>query len=181
MSENPSLKRYGLLSQLFHWAVVALMIGLLVTDNLREAAPKATPLRTEWLHLHMSLGILLFLIVIARILWTRISAQPAPLPGARWTQLSARLVHLMLNIATLAVPVFGYLRTASKGQAAAFFGNPIPSVTGDLPWLNDAMRLLHGEPMEVFFYVVIGLHVAAALWHQYVKHDGALSRMLPWG
>ncbi len=181
MNANPPLQRYGLLSQLFHWSVVALMIGLLVTDKLREAAPKDTPLRTEWLNLHMSLGILLFLVVIARILWTRLSPQPAPLPGAQWTLITAKLTHGLLNLATLVVPIFGYLRVASKGRAADFFGVQIPSVIGQVPQINDAMHIFHGEPMEVFFYVVIGLHVAAAFWHQYYKRDGAMARMLPWG
>ena len=26
---------------------------------------------------------------------------------------------------------------------------------------------------------LIGLHVAAALWHRFVRHDGVLQRMLP--
>jgi cytochrome b561 len=181
MSLSPSPQRYNLLSQAFHWLVVALMIGLLVTDNLREAAPKPSDLRTEWLNLHMSLGILLFLVVIARIVWTRISPQPAPIPGAQWTLITARLTHGLLNLATLLVPISGYLRAASKPRMSDFFGIQIPSLTGEVPWLNEAMHVFHGEPMEVFFYVVIGLHVAAVLWHQYVKHDGALERMLPWG
>jgi cytochrome b561 len=28
-------------------------------------------------------------------------------------------------------------------------------------------------------FAVVGLHVAGALWHQYVRRDGVLSRMLP--
>ncbi len=43
------------------------------------------------------------------------------------------------------------------------------------------MHIFLGEPLEVFFCVVIGLHVAAALWQQYHRRDGAIARMLPWG
>ncbi|WP_295452644.1 cytochrome b [uncultured Thiodictyon sp.] len=181
MSENPSLTRYNLLSQIFHWTVVVLMIGLFVTDSLREGAPKDTPERLAFLNLHMSFGISLFVVVIFRILWSRISDQPAPVPGARWTQVSAKVVHLLLNIATLVVPVFGYLRAASKPRPIEFFGTELPNLIGKAPGVNDAMHIFHGEPMAIFFYVVIGLHVAAALWHQWAKRDGTLSRMLPWG
>jgi cytochrome b561 len=41
---------------------------------------------------------------------------------------------------------------------------------------------LWGEMHEVFgnlLLVAIGLHVAAALWHQFALRDGTLSRMLP--
>ncbi|WP_295391488.1 cytochrome b [uncultured Thiodictyon sp.] len=182
MSENPSLKRYNLLAQLFHWTVVVLMIGLFVTDTLREGAPKDTPERLAFLNLHMSFGILLFVVVIGRILWARISDQPAPVPGARWTQVSAKLTHLLLNIATLVVPVFGYLRAAAKPRPIEFFGTQVPNFIGESPEIAHYMHnFFHGEPMAMFFYVVIGLHVVAALWHQWYKRDGALSRMLPWG
>ena len=182
MNQMSPLQRYNLLSQLFHWTVVVLIVGLLVTNTLRGEAPKDSDLRLQYLHLHMSLGILLFFVAIARIAWSRLADQPDPVPGARWTQVSAKIVHVALNLATVLVPISGYLRVASKGRAADFFGLvQIPSFMGEAPGLHEAMELVHGEPMEVFFYVVIGLHVAAALWHQYIRRDGALERMLPWG
>ena len=29
-------------------------------------------------------------------------------------------------------------------------------------------------------FALVGLHVLAAFWHQYLRRDGVLSRMLPW-
>ena len=78
MSKAPSVQRYDLITQLFHWSVVVLMVGLLVTDSLREGAPKPSDIRTEWLNLHMSLGILLFFVVIARLGWSRRVGKPDP-------------------------------------------------------------------------------------------------------
>ena len=182
MSVTPNPQRYNLLSQLFHWSVVALIIGLIVTDSLRGEAPKDSDLRTQWLHLHESLGILLFMVVIARILWSRVSIQPAPIDGPQWSLIAAKLTHLLLNLATLLIPISGYLRVISKeGRVADFFGAQVPSLIGASPQINDAMHLFHGEPMEFFLYSLVGLHVAAALWHQYGRRDGALERMLPWG
>jgi len=181
MTQTATPQRYGLISQLFHWSVVLMMIAMLVTDSLRSAAPKDSEVRAEWLHLHISLGLLLFLIVIVRILWSRLSPQPAPVPGSPWIMLAAKGAHLLLNLATLLVPVFGYLRVVSKGRTVEFFGVQVPSLIGESPQINDLMHILHGEPMEIFFYVVIGLHVVAALWHQYRLRDGTLERMLPWG
>jgi superoxide oxidase len=181
MNQTATPQRYNPLSQLFHWTVVLLLIGLVVTDNLRGGAPKDSTLRADWLHLHESLGILLFLIVIVRIIWTRLSPQPAPIVAPQWTLIAAKITHGLLNLATLLIPVFGYLRVASKGRVAEFFGMPLPAMIGESPQLNDLMHIFHGEPMEVFLYSLIGLHVAAALWHQWGRRDGALSRMLPWG
>jgi superoxide oxidase len=182
MNQTVAPQRYNLLSQLFHWSVVLLIIGLIVTDSLRGEAPKDSDLRLQWLHLHESLGMLLFLVAVARILWSRISTPPAPIDAPQWSLIAAKLTHLLLNLATLLIPVFGYLRVISKdGRVAEFFGTQVPSLIGASPQINDAMHVFHGEPMEFFLYSLIGLHVAAALWHQYGRRDGALLRMLPWG
>ena len=181
MNQNPTLQRYNLLSQLFHWLVAALIIGLIVTNTLHQGAPDPSDLRVSSIKLHISLGILLFLVTIARILWARISPQPTPIDAPRWTLVAAKLAHLALNLATLLIPIFGYLRVVSKGRVAEFFGTPLPSIIGESPWINDMMHIFHGEPMEIFLYCLVGLHVAAALWHQYVRRDGSLERMLPWG
>lgn len=178
---SPSFQRYDLVSQLFHWAVVALLIGLIVADLLREGAPKPSDLRTGYLNLHVSLGMLLFVVVLARIGWSRLVGAPDPLPGPRVAQLAGKGIQILLNLATLLIPISGFLRLASKDRAADFFGLfQIPSPIGEAPWLNDLMHIFHGEPMEILIYTLVGVHVAAALWHQYGIRDHALERMLPW-
>lgn len=182
MNRNPSAQRYNLISQLFHWTVVVLIIGLLVSNTLRGDAPKDSDLRTFYFNLHVSLGMLIFVVAIARLGWSRLVGKPAPADGPRWSQIAAQVTHVVLNLATLLIPIGGYLRLASKDRVADFFGLfQIPSLTGNVPELNEAMHVFHGEPMEVFLYVVVGLHVAAAVWHQYVRRDHTLERMLPWG
>ncbi len=162
-------------------AVAGLLFALLGTNLLREMAEKGSDARTEWLNLHMSLGILLFVIVILRLFWTKMSYQPAPLPGLWITRMLAKAAHVLLNPATLLVPIGGCLRIASKDTPADFFGTPIPSIVGDMPWLHDIAKVGHGPYMENFFYALISLHILAALWHQYARKDGAIDRIVPWG
>lgn len=181
MSDTRTNEHYGIVSQLFHWVVAALLFAMLGTNLLREMAEKGSDARTEWLNLHMSLGILLFVIVIMRLIWTKQTRQPEPLPGLWITRMLAKAAHVLLNLATLLVPIGGYLRIASKNVPADFFGTPIPSIVGDMPWLHDIAKMGHGPYMEYFFYVLISLHILAALWHQYVLKDGAIDRIVPWG
>lgn len=179
MSQDIKVERYGLVAQAFHWLVALLLLGLFVTNSIREAVPDDSEL--YWLKLHMSLGILVFLVTLARIGWRKLVPPPALLGAPKWSQLAANGAHVLLNLSTLMVPIFGYLRVASKDYAADFFGIQIPSITGEMQGLHEIMEgLFHGEPMEIFLYVLIGLHVAAALWHQYVLKDNGLRRMLPW-
>lgn len=174
------VQKYGIVAQGFHWLVALLILGLLITNALRSGSAEGSDARIFWLGLHMSLGLSVFGLTVTRILWAKL-APPPPLPDApTWSLLAAKGAHVLLNLSTLAIPVFGYLRVASKDLPANFFGMQIPSVVGEQPWLHAVMHELHGEPMAVYLMTLVGLHILAALWHQYVRKDHGLERMLPW-
>ena len=178
---RPQPQHYDLISQLFHWLVVALLIGLIGTFYLHDLTPESSDLHLSSIKLHISFGLLIFVVVIARIGWSRMVGTPEPLSNWRVINFATKGFHVLLNLATLLIPISGFLRVASKDRAAEFFGLfQIPSPTGEAPVLNDLMHILHGTPMEILLYTLVGLHVAAALWHQYILRDHALERMLPW-
>jgi cytochrome b561 len=51
-----------------------------------------------------------------------------------------------------------------------------PLVHADHAW-HERIGELHEELGEIFYWVV-GLHIAAALWHHFVVRDNTLRRML---
>lgn len=179
MNQETKIERYGLVAQSFHWLVTLLLLGLFLTNGIREWVAEDSQL--FWLRLHMSFGILVFLLTLARLGWRKLVPPPALIDAPQWSQLAANGAHVLLNLATLFVPIFGYLRVATKDFPADFFGVQIPSITGEMQGLNEIIKVsVHGEPMAIFLVVLIGLHVLAALWHQYVLKDNGLRRMLPW-
>ncbi|ADC63989.1 cytochrome b [Allochromatium vinosum] len=181
MPQHAQTQHYDLISQLFHWLVVALLIGLITTFYIHDLTPDTSALHLSSIKLHISLGLLIFVVVIARIGWSRLVGKPEPVSQWRILQFAGKAFHVLLNLATLLIPISGFLRVASKDRSAEFFGLfQIPSPIGEVPALNDLMHILHGQPMEILLYCLVGLHVAAALWHQYILRDHALERMLPW-
>lgn len=52
-------------------------------------------------------------------------------------------------------------------------------VTGLLAWFGGFTQLadLHGRLLKVLMWGLIGLHVLAALYHQFILKDGLLNRM----
>lgn len=175
-----SFQRYGLVAQALHWFAALLLFGLLATNAMREIVSNP-----EWagafLRLHMSLGILIFLVTIARLGWRKVSPPPPLVDAPKWSQAAANISHILLNLATLLIPISGYLRIASAGYPANFFGIEIPSIMGETPWLHQLTEsVTHGDPMKLFILALVGLHILAALWHQYVWKDNVMHRMLPW-
>lgn len=136
-----NIHKYGLMAQGFHWLVALLLVGLLITNVLRSSTAEGSETFMFWLGLHMSFGILVFGLTFARILWAKVAPPPELVDAPQWSVLAAKAAHMLLNLSTLVIPVFGYLRIASKDIPANFFGLPIPSLVGDQPWLHDVMHI----------------------------------------
>ncbi len=180
LTPTPALQKYDPIAQGFHWLVALLLVGLLTTNALRSSMTAGSDAAMFWLSMHTSFGILVFILTLARIFWAKLAPPPELVDAPLWSVLAAKAAHMLLNLSTLAIPVFGYLRLTSKDLTASFFGLQLPSLVGEQLWLRDVMRVLHGTPMAVYLLSLVGLHIAAALWHQYARKDHALERMLPW-
>ena len=172
--------RYGRVAMALHWLIgLALAaqwtFGLLLDD----LAPRGTPARGAWVNLHKSFGIVLGLLIVARLLW-RLGHPPPPWPQRfsvqqqRWATLGHGLLYLLM----LLLPTFGYLASNFSKHGVRFFGWPWPAWGPDLPDVYKLLNNLHGLTAWLLAAVVAG-HVALALWHGFVRRDGLLARMLP--
>ena len=76
----------------------------------------------------------------------------------------------------IAMPVLGVLALAWSGKPVPFFGASwtLP-LTVDVP-LGRSLKDIHEAGANLVF-AAVGLHAAAALWHQFVLKDGLLRRM----
>jgi len=170
--------RYDPVAILLHWLIAALILGnwLLpqVTDLLaRGDVPMA-------IALHRSIGVMVLVLVLLRAAW-RFVSPPPPLPGgtAQLLRYGAHAGHALLYLLMLAVPVLGILFTWAGGRPLSLWGlAQISAPAWVSPDLHDTFRGLHGLAANAMLWLV-GLHVVAALIHQYVFRDGLLDRMLP--
>jgi cytochrome b561 len=91
------------------------------------------------------------------------------------------VTHWALYAIMLIIPLTGYLFSSAEGQHLDFFGlftAASPMATNRT--VSHAFEFLHKAGQNVV-YVILGLHVLAALYHHFVKRDGVLQRMLPIG
>jgi cytochrome b561 len=170
--------QYGTTAKVFHWLVLALLavqypLGWLMPDIHRGMKPGAA------MSFHVSLGIIILLAAIARLLWrlTHPVAPASTLPP--WQRLTAQATHWLLYVLLLATTITGWLFASFRGWSMSFFYlAPLPMLASENAAAGKAINGWH-QVMEWTLLVVIGLHVAAALAHGFIYRDRVMQRMLP--
>ena len=88
----------------------------------------------------------------------------------------AKLAHLGLYGLMAAVPLLGLATLFLRGRGLEFGLFSIASPLAANRALSRGIKEVH----ELAAYALLGLvafHVAAALWHQFIKRDGLMGRM----
>lgn len=166
MSIKGTSSRYGAVAIALHWASAAAVLALFGLGFASANAPDNAR-RAALLGLHAPLGLLVFALTLARAAWALLGRRPAPLAGPpRWQRRTARAVHALLYGLLLAMGASGAALVALSGAAPG----PLPD-----PWRHPPMRAhLAGA---LLLLALVGVHVAAALHHQFVRRDGVLARI----
>lgn len=173
------IHRYNLGARSFHWLIALMIAGMYFTNTMRESYERGSPMRDWWLVVHASIGISIFVVTLARIIWRLTTKVPAPVKMSPLLHVGARIGHLALYAFTFCLPLSGFLRLTSGGETIPLYGViPIPSPTGKNEALHKIAASLHSGLTMNLLLVLIGLHVAAALFHQFVLKDGTLRRMV---
>ncbi len=177
MERNDEL-RYGRWSIRLHWLGAATIVAMLATAAAVWFAPDR-PTAVSWLKIHGALGVLLYLLLVARIAWHFMQRQPAKLGRSAALNRVATLVHATLLVLIAAQLITGPIDIWSGGwpiDVFGLFGISSPFGPGVQPW--------HDEIGDIHRYTgyaiaaLVALHIAAVAKHTLVDRDGTLGRML---
>lgn len=171
--------RWGAVSQLLHWLVVALVITQFVLASLAEdLAPGMAKLAL--LARHKSVGITILGLALLRLAWRL--GQPVPaLPSGmpRWQRGLATGTHHLLYALLLAMPLSGWLMSSARNYPVSWFGLvQLPDLITPGERAFEALRATHGTLAALLAATAL-LHLAGALKHHFVDRDDVLRRMLP--
>ena len=173
---------YSGVAKLLHWLVVLLLcLQYVAAFNMPHIG--RNPTMTPIISLHFSLGLLIIFVLLARLAWRWTHAEPPPQDGLPpWQLLTARVAHWALYALLVVLPLLGWLNASFRGFDLSFFGLfGVPRLVAPrspgFAWTGD----VHIALSYYFFLPIVGLHIAAALYHQFIKKDGVLGRMLPEG
>lgn len=179
MSWKNTENHYGSVSIALHWLMVILMVCVFAAIEGREFFEKGTELRDLFKMWHFMLGLLVLLLVIARIYLRTLQVIPKVTPPLSTIQdLGAKAAHLALYIIMVGMPIFGWFVLSAKGKAIPFFGLELPALIAYDKPLGKILEGWHKEIGE-WCYILIALHALAALMHHYIQKDDTLTRMLP--
>lgn len=162
-----------------HWLIVALVfIQFITAFTMPDIGPHVVP--GKLINLHLSFGLLILIVMAIRFIHRLL--HPVPLEAAGtppWENTVARLTHRLFYFILLAGPFLGWASASAHRLPVSLFGIlPLPALAA--PRARWALQAgdVHAWMMWALL-VLIGLHVAAALYHHFIRHDNVLLRMRP--
>ncbi len=160
-----------------HWATAFLVFANFILAQIWDWFPK--PTRGLMESTHMSFGVVLTVILVARLAWRWLPGHQVAAIEAGWMGIAAKVTHFTLYALLVAEAVLGFAFRWGGGKPMAFFGAGIPPLIGEISKpLRRELREFH-EWIGWAIVILALLHALAALYHHYVLKDRVLMRMLP--
>lgn len=174
---SASNTHFSPLARLLHWSMALMIIAMLFIGAGMVASVSQ---RHEWLlNLHKPLGIAILVLVVLRII-VRMSSRTPGLPAdlPQWQVLAAKLSHYMLYALMLAMPLIGWAMISAAGDPVMLSSSlRLPSIVAADAGVFALLRQAHTWLAYLLFLTVL-MHIAAALFHAWVRRDEVLASML---
>ena len=168
-------RRHPRALRVLHWLIAALIIAALIFGTFVMARlPNSDPGKPFALLKHMLAGTAIFSLSVVRLLVRAKAPRLAPMSsGMAWADRIVPVVHRVFDALVLLMVGSGLVMALVSGlPESVFLGR------GALPERIDPATL---HALHIFVARVLSaflaLHIAGALYHQFVLRDGLISRM----
>jgi cytochrome b561 len=172
-------KIYSGRQKTLHWiiavAVLATIPAGLIMNRIGEG-----PAQDQLYDLHRSFGLVILVLAMVRlgVRWSD-GAPPPAVSLTPFERVASVAVHHLLYVLLLLMPILGWAAmSAYGGEWSVFHFFMPPPLLPKSESLSNAFFRLH----EIGGFLMAGLvaaHVAAAVFHRFVRRDDILGRMLP--
>jgi len=157
---------YGYVARVLHWSSVALLLGVVVLGTQLADIPDE-PDAPQVLSRHVSLGLLLLGVMVARFVWRL--CNPNPVLSYALHDIHKRgaiSVHWFIYAVVIFQCCLGLAQLLADGEHLVLFevvGVRFPAF-GDVE-LRERLNDVH-KTIANAIYVVIAVHIAGAIYHQ---------------
>jgi cytochrome b561 len=170
-------KNYDNVTITLHWLTALLVFVQFALGQTWDWFPK--PTRHLMVVSHMSFGIILTLVVLARVLWRFVFRHHVASVETGFVRIASVTVHYVLYGLLATEAVLGFLSRWEGNEAMSLFGLQIPPpFTGSGQSVAHQLQDIHNWVGWTIIVSALG-HALAALYHYYFLRDRVLGRMLP--
>ena len=170
-------RRFRPLWVTLHWLMALLVFSTFAIGLTSLTTRSNTDVKLVPLSIHMALGIMILLLVIARFALRMLVYKPSLRPASPKKQIFldqvTPYVHLLLYAGTALMALLGLAIALPADLFSIVWGR-----SGALPvdfYIYPA-RTLHGT-LSLLLLVLIAQHVLVAIFHQFIKGENYLGRM----
>jgi len=172
-----NVKNYNALSRAFHWISALTIFGLfgvglwMVDLTYYSEWYKTAP---DW---HRSIGIILALVTVARIIWKSVTVSPET-EGKPYEVFAAKAVHGFMYLTMILLFVSGYLISTSDGRGIdVFTWFTVPSAGELFDNQSDLAGTIHYYAAWILI-LMASVHALAAIKHHIIDKDDTLRKMI---
>ena len=174
---NPS--SWGWTSIVIHWLTALVVLGLFVLGLWMVELTYYDDWYRQAPYIHKSVGVLLLLLTLFRLLWFYGQQRPEPLDS--YTEIerkAAKWVHGLMYFLMFAVMLSGYFISTADGRSIEVFGwFELPALVLMIDNQEDLAGDIHFV-LSVILISMVAVHAAAAMKHHWIDKDPTLKRML---
>lgn len=168
---------YDGVARFLHWLVVVMIVMMFVIGWTMPHVHRNT-LPVGLIAWHIGIGAALIAAMLVRIIW-RFTHRPPPVTLSPLLSTISLIAHFFLYVGLIVEPVLGWANASARGWVVKLFGvMTYPSLAS----AGSAFGLELGGVHRLLAWALlslIGMHVAAALFHRFVIKDCVLQRMMP--
>jgi cytochrome b561 len=169
--------RHDRMTIFLHWVTAALVAALWTIGQTVDVFPNG-PLRVDYRSIHIMLGAILAVVILARLAWRLARRVDLPPIDHGLLLVIARVTHWTLYALLVVAVGLGVPYTWARGDSI-FNVLTIPQMVPGDRALAHQIGDWHALAANALL-IVAGVHAAAALFHHCILRDETLRRMLPW-
>jgi cytochrome b561 len=170
--------RFTLPQRLLHWLMAACLLAMLFigVGMVSTIMPKYLAL----ISIHESLGAAILILALIRLaVRLHYGAPPLPANLREPMKFAAQLSHYALYGIMIVMPLLGWAMLSAAAYPVVLYGGiHLPALLPQSDSLHALLWNAHYYLAFAFFALVL-MHVAAALFHALVRHDGVFETMVP--
>jgi cytochrome b561 len=170
---------WGSVARSFHWILGVTILGMVAYGWWMNHIP-ARPDRFFYRSIHADIGYAVLALTVLRLIWRSMNPTPAlPAETPLWQRLVAQINHWALYVTIIVVTMLGWAHSgAHQPDYSSWFGLfHVPQITSTDKAAADAYEDRHIF-MAYVLLALIAIHLAAAIWHHFVKRDRVTARMI---